>query len=325
MPDIEPPVIREILVTHNGTFHADDCFVYAALRLAMGLRTPGQDHVLIRTRDPDTIAGADMVWDVGGVFDPGTDRFDHHQKGAPTREDGTPFSSAGLMWQHWGVTVVLGSRHVGSMDQAREVARYIDDDIVRTIDAIDNGVRAPDDTLGLSSIVDDFNPRWDSGKAGSLVDEDTAFLAASAVVEGFLVRRIEAAISLLSARNEVESAFQTGTDTRILELQRKMPWQEAAFSLNLPTIYAVYPVAEGGWMVDAMPMTQGSYEQRLPLPMEWGGLRNGELAAVSGIRDAIFTHVGLFVGAASSREGAMSMALASLALNRSPAPGGTSP
>jgi hypothetical protein len=60
-------------------------------RLALGLKAPGEDHALLRTRKAELIETADIVWDVGGVFDAAGRRFDHHQRGAPVREDGTPF------------------------------------------------------------------------------------------------------------------------------------------------------------------------------------------------------------------------------------------
>ncbi len=44
MPESLPP----LLVTRSGTFHLDDAFTYAVLRLALGLGEVGRDHALIR-------------------------------------------------------------------------------------------------------------------------------------------------------------------------------------------------------------------------------------------------------------------------------------
>jgi len=92
MPDRTLP----LLVTHSGKFHCDEVFAYAVLRLALGLSEPGS-HRLVRTRDPAIVTSADFAWDVGGVYDEAANRFDHHQRGAPLRADGMPFSSAGLV------------------------------------------------------------------------------------------------------------------------------------------------------------------------------------------------------------------------------------
>ncbi|MDR7035724.1 hypothetical protein J2X36_000460 [Methylobacterium sp. BE186] len=94
------------LVTPSGTFHLDETFAYAVLRLALSLREVGRDHELVRTRDEAEIARADLVWDVGAAWEPAAGRFDHHQRGAPVGEDGTPFSAAGLVWRYYGEAAV---------------------------------------------------------------------------------------------------------------------------------------------------------------------------------------------------------------------------
>ncbi len=80
-------------------------------------------------------------------------------------------------------------------------------------------------------------------------------------------------------------------------------WPLSAFLL-----YAVYPVPSGNWMVDAMPTRPGAFEQRRPLPAAWAGQRDAELAMACGVPDAVFVHLGRFVGAARSCEGALAMA-----------------
>lgn len=298
-----------LLATHSGSFHLDDAFAYSVLRLALGVSEPGRDHTLVRTRDEATISRADIVWDVGTVYDPDTLRFDHHQRGAPVREDGLPYSAAGLVWRHYGEAAVRAVLKPAEADElVAAVAAAIDREVVRRIDEIDNGVGPPGSPLGLSSLVGDFNPQWDSPEVGDRAAEDTAFLAAAGVVEDFLRRRIEAVRARLHADAVVLAAHARSTDPRILELDRKMPWEGPVFAHRLPVLYAVYPVPNGNWMVDAMPPETGSFGQRLPLPEAWAGLRDAELSAVTGVADAVFVHLRRFVGAARSRDGAMEMA-----------------
>jgi len=294
-----------LLVTHSGTFHLDDAFAYAALRLALGLGAPGTDHRLVRTRDKATISRADTVWDVGAVYDAAAGRFDHHQRGAPVREGGTPLSAAGLVWRHHGEAVVaalLGSRAADAALVA-EVAGEIDRDVVRRIDEIDHGEKHPEDTLGLSSVVEDCNLAWDAPGVGDQAAEDAAFLRAAEVVEGFLRRRADAVRARLAAVSVVLAAHRRSADPRVLEIDRKLPWQDPVFEHGLPVLYAVYPVANGNWMLDAMPPERGSYAQRLPLPEAWAGLLDAALAEASGIPDVVFVHRERFVGAARSRGG----------------------
>ena len=112
----------------------------------------------------------------------------------------------------------------------------------------------------------------------------------------------------LAAEAVVLAAHARSADPRVLELDRKLPWEGPVHAQGLPVLYAVYPVPSGNWMVDAMPPEPGSFAQRLPLPEAWAGLRDGDLAAICGVPDAVFVHARRFVGAARSREGATAMA-----------------
>ena len=317
------------LVTHNGKFHCDEVFAYAVLRRALGVSRPGADHRLVRTRDPAEIAAGDVVWDVGLVFDDAANRFDHHQRGAPVRPDGVPFSSAGLVWQTYGrraVAALLGDAGAaagmapaagpasgladGSL--AGSIAAELDCGIVLRIDEVDNGVASGPDTLGLASVIGDFNPPWDRPRDPA--SEDAAFLQAADVADGVLRRRVDSVRARLMAEHEVVAAHAASADARVLELARNMPWKDAVFTHALPVLYAVYPASSGNWMVDTMPPDPGSFAQRLPLPEAWAGLPEAELPAATGVPDAVFVHLRRFVGAARSRAGAVAMARRSIEL-----------
>ncbi len=97
-----------------------------------GLRRQGATTGWCGTRKPELIAAGTVVWDVGSEFDPVTNRFDHHQRGAPLREDGTPFSSAGLIWQVYGERAVAALlRPVGAEAFAATIAAELDESVVR--------------------------------------------------------------------------------------------------------------------------------------------------------------------------------------------------
>ena len=73
--------------THSGSFHADDVLALALIR---AFEDP--DAQVIRSRDQDALDRCDVVFDVGGVFDPAGGRFDHHQN-----DYEGPLSSAGMV------------------------------------------------------------------------------------------------------------------------------------------------------------------------------------------------------------------------------------
>ena len=62
--------------THNGTFHCDE-----ALACFMLKQLPEYQRAeIVRTRDPELLAKCDIIVDVGGVYNPDTHRYDHHQR-----------------------------------------------------------------------------------------------------------------------------------------------------------------------------------------------------------------------------------------------------
>lgn len=84
--------------THNGSFHCDEALGCFMIRLTSKFK----DSQIVRSRDPKILDTLDAVLDVGGVYDPDTDRYDHHQKGF-SQVFGygfdTKLSSAGLVYK----------------------------------------------------------------------------------------------------------------------------------------------------------------------------------------------------------------------------------
>lgn len=304
---------RPLLATHSGKFHCDEVFAYGVLRLALDLHQPGRDHTLLRTRRQELIETADIVWDVGSVFDAASNRFDHHQRGAPLRPDETPFSSAGLIWQVYGERAVASLlRPSGAERFAAAIAAELDESLVLRIDEIDNGVSATGpikrDTLGLATLIGEYNPTWDDDAANGPTAGDEAFLEATALVISMLRRRVDALRARHLAEATVLAAHQTSEDPRLLVLDRGMPWKNAVFAHDLPVLFTVSPASNGNWMIDTMPPEPGSFEQRLSLPEAWAGLQAADLAEKTGVSDAVFVHLRRFVGAAKSRAGAVELA-----------------
>ena len=313
-PDQPPP----ILATHGGKFHCDEVFAYAVLRLSLGLHEAGRDHVLLRTRKPELLETADIVWDVGFAFDETTNRFDHHQRGAPLRADGTPYSSAGLIWRVHGERAVAALLKMSDAEGfAAAIAAELDETVVRVIDENDNGIAVEGpvrrDHLGLASLVGDFNPSWDDPAGSGPTAGDVAFLEAAELVSGILCRRVDGLRARLAAEADVLAAHRAGEDPRILVLDRGMPWKNVVFSHDLPVLFTVSPASNGNWMLDAVPPEPGSFAQRLPLPEAWAGLEASALAEKTGIPDAVFVHLRRFVAAAKSREGAVELARRAMA------------
>lgn len=95
---MDHPLSSSTIGTHNGTFHCDEALAVFLLRQTNTYR----DANLKRTRDPLILDTCDIVVDVGAVYDPEKNRFDHHQRGF-TEVFGhgfqTKLSSAGLIYK----------------------------------------------------------------------------------------------------------------------------------------------------------------------------------------------------------------------------------
>ncbi len=280
----------KIIATHNGNFHADDVFSIAALKSIF------PSFKLVRTRDLELIANADIVIDVGGIYDADAGRFDHHQRGgAGERENGIPYSSFGLIWKKYGLALCKD-------DQS--VANAVDKGLVSTIDAIDCGhVKGVSEGVSLSQTISMFNPTWQEDN-----DFDTCFDEAVEFASRVLTRFIASANGGISAKTIVAKAIENAADPRIIVLEKYTPWKRTVDALSEEALYMVYPSQTGQWRIQTVPVELGSFENRKSLPKEWAGLSDNELKDVTGIDDAMFCHNGLFIAGAESFESTMKMA-----------------
>ncbi|WP_243368969.1 MYG1 family protein [Microvirga solisilvae] len=294
------------VVTHSGTFHADDVFASAVLRAALG------DFEFIRTRDTALIASADIVFDVGGVYDPARKRYDHHMRDLPRREDGTPYSSVGLIWRDYGrgaLAQFVPGIETSALDA---VWQDIDAGIILAIDMADNGVStASPGHLGL--LVEAFNPTWDSAQT-----YDEAFAEAVTLARGILERASRQAYSEAKAMASVLAAAKEAEDRRILVLDQKLPWEKAVFDGGLDDLlFVIYPNEDRtSWYCRTIPPEPNSFGQRLSLPEAWRGLQDEAFSKAAGIPDGVFCHPSGFISGARSQSSAVRLAEQAIALGQ---------
>jgi uncharacterized UPF0160 family protein len=288
---------KKIIATHSGRFHADDVFAIALLRMVPEWKSAK----LIRTRDEEIIKKADLVVDVGTIYDPAQNRFDHHQTGGAGKyENGVPYSGFGLVWKQFGEKV-CGSK---------EVAQIITEKLVQPIDAIDNGVSVVSSSVvGFSEyvmddMVDAFNPSWKEGD----YDRDKAFNEAVKIASRVLEREIKKAQDKLEAKVLVDKAYRESANKKIIILERYLPGQEILMNYPEP-VFVIHPhTVPGTWAVKVISAEKGTFKARKDLPKAWAGKRNEELAKLSGVADAHFCHNALYIAVARSKEGAIKMA-----------------
>ena len=135
--------------THNGAFHCDEVLACSMLKLLPKFK----DAVIIRSRDPKVLETCDIVADVGGIFDPITNRYDHHQKTfnetMASLNKGkwiTKLSSAGLIYAHFGKDVIAQVVDTKDDQLIQRIYEKVYEKFIEEIDAVDNGISTHDGT-----------------------------------------------------------------------------------------------------------------------------------------------------------------------------------
>lgn len=318
---------NKIIATHSGSFHADDVF---GVGILMGVFP---EHTLLRTRHNDKIEAADFAVDVGGIWDAAKGRFDHHQRGfdgaRPARQNadgqtvpGVGYASAGLVWSAYGAQYVQAwaQRHQQALDQAAvaDIVSSIDHSLVQYLDIVDTGqgdVAAG--IFGLSALVAQLNTHWmeeqglDQSTKAQL--QETRFREAIAIVRKFLDHAIGKKVSQIRSADIVRQSPRL-LGGRVLHLnQGGMPWTRVVLDEMPEVLLVIYPDSDGNqYQLKTVPVEVGSFQSRLDLPAAWSGLREHELAAVTGVADSVFCHLNLFIAGARSLEGITQMAALAL-------------
>lgn len=288
------------IVTHDSRFHADDVFAVATLSLVF----KGKIKVT-RTRDEKIINNADIVLDVGNIYDPEKNRFDHHQpEGAGVRENGIPYASFGLIWKHFGRRLC-----------EEKVWQYIENKIVQPIDAGDNGISTfiKDPKYDVFPyIVPDmlfsFMPSWKENQ-----NMDKPFFEAVKFVQIILEREILRATHSFESEKIILDSYEKTEDKRIVVISKGYQFSDEdigrALQEKSEVLYFIKHREEHDqWSVKAMRIKGDEFPSKKPFPKEWAGLSDGELQKISGVSDAIFCHRGLFLAVAKSLDGAKLLA-----------------
>lgn len=292
------------LVTHSGGFHADELLSTVILtRLHPQAR-------IVRSRASEWITPAPdrIIYDVGGAYDAATQIFDHHQRGAPLRDDGQPYSSFGLIWKHYGQDYLLAlgvpSAHVEALH------RGFDEKFVLPIDLLDNGALSPATAgplagLTLPSLLETLKPVFDDKEAGA---DDRGFHAALSIARALVEAGIAQRAAKIRAERMVLDAIAATGDRRILELPMGMPFRPAIVKAGADHLLFVVHPRDKDWCITGIRRSEEGFDQRADLPLAWAGLSNGDLEAVCGVPGATFCHNARFIAAASTREAILLMA-----------------
>lgn len=299
-----PGMTPEFLVTHSGGFHADELLSSVILTRLFPLAR------IVRSRAPEWISPAAdrIIYDVGGAYDAEAQIFDHHQRGAPLRDDSQPYSSFGLIWKHYGRDYLVASGVPEA--HAVDIHASFDASFVLPVDLVDNGALSPSVAgllggLTLPVLLETLKPVFDETDPDA---DDRAFHNALAIARAFVEARIAKSAAKLRAEALVHQAIVDAGEGRILELPMGMPFRPAIIKAGADHLLFVVHPRDKDWCLTTIRRADEGFEVRADLPAAWAGLTNGDLEAASGVKGASFCHNGRFVAAAKTREAALAMA-----------------
>lgn len=282
------------LVTHSGSFHLDDLFAIATIKILY------PDVEIVRSRGQKDFDDADFVVDVGDIDNPEKNRFDHHQKGgAGVRENGVPYAAFGLVWKKFGPLVSGEAR----------VADLVDKKMVQPIDAADNGYNMYRETKkGLSPYLLDnafkaLTPTWRDEET-----VDDTFIRLLPLAQEILIREIKKAQYFFEDTEIVKESYKNTEDKRIIVLEHPMAWK-SVISRKKEPLFLIHPnQITGEWILACVRKTPRSHENRKLLPQAWAGKRGEALEQVTGVKGAESCHNKRFIATAWTREAAMELA-----------------
>jgi len=276
-----------MLVTHSGRFHADEVFATSMVLMV-------EEHEVIRSREQEIIDQADIVLDVGAEYDIERQRFDHHQNSfTEERDDGTPYATAGLIWKAFA-TKIFASKGLTDAEQVKYATKWVDDKLIKDIDAVDNGMYLEDPRPSVSMIIGMMNEPSDEPEL-----QEEAFKKAVNFTTDIMHNIVDAAVKEAEVAAELEAYLETLEDG-ILILDKNLPYKD--FISRHPEVKrVVYPRNEEQFGV----YCNGRDNH---LPERFRGLRDEELNQVSGLNDMIFCHKSGFMCVTLSQESALFMA-----------------
>lgn len=263
------------------------------------------------------------VLDVGGKYefeDEDIIRLDHHQADFELTqtigEHEISYSSFGLTWGHLGMATLeaiyasqlCGQTAPETYSRLEDIHEIVRNRLVVFVDGVDSGTWPfpADRAYSYPHLISSLNPDDPSDAKAS----NEAFCKAVLIAYDNLMSVIEQSRKRVETQDILRAKLKETAGTRIMILDEHVHWQA-----DLPKIdpegrilYVVYPGNTDEWMVQAVPVEAGSFENRKPLPEEWAGHRDKILTQITGVEGAIFCHVGRFISGARSRKGARELA-----------------
>lgn len=261
---------------------------------------------VVRTRNPQEIEGAYVALDVGGVYDNAKLRYDHHQREFTDVHEGTSvkLAACGLIWKHFGTCLITKFHPELDLEQVQSMWQSVDETICRPVDMQDNGQctfkvdGAEAQALTVSMMVAAFNQQDIYSPA-----QDEAFMRVVEILKEYILNFLRSEANKLQLLKEAEEAVKAQLGSRVLVLNKFLPYREAVLKANAEGgqfDLVTYP-ANGQWNIQTVPVddsTENFYSQRVSLPQRLWGLTGPDASKESlGGSALVFCHKTGFLAA----------------------------
>jgi uncharacterized UPF0160 family protein len=296
------------LLTHSGPFHADDIFATACLNLYFKNKEPNTKLIHKRSIKPDDIADADIVYDIGLVYNPKKLRFDHHQNdNSLTRPNGIPYAAFGLVFKHFGpelISMISGNKNKKYIAECFDT---LEKKLVQHIDSMDNG------KLTYKNIYEDVDvPTIDNYftickscvKSEDSKEFDKKFYELVKVSIPFIENMILYSINKEAEKSVAIKAYNKAKDKRIIICER---FYNFSFNKFPEPLVVVYPDSRGGWSAKNVHKGEELYDARFYFPESWRGLVDEALEKACGVKGAKFCHKSGFLIVNETKDGVLEM------------------
>lgn len=303
-----------LLATHGSNFHADDLCSTAVLKTFFAYVHPKIKVKVIRTLDQKKLEVADIVYDIGKIYDPKKGRFDHHQTGGSgAHANGIQYAALGLVWKEFGVDIcaehtlrITGKK--ATKKQAKGQAEIVEKRFISHIDGMDNG------QMTYKTLFEDIVPLTldnyfemckvgisSQGKSIPVTNKlyDKQFFQLVPMVQGWIQNILTYAVYKDRDNSLALRVYEKAKDKRIIICDRFYYFNFSKFSEPLVT---VYPDPRGYWGAKVVKKNEDSYDARFYFPDAWKGLSDGDLEKVTDVKGSMFCHNARFLIVGKTKE-----------------------
>ncbi len=297
------------ILTHPGSFHADDIFSTALLKLYFKYKDKNVVLKLKRSDKKTDIEKADIVYDIGRIYDEKKLRFDHHQGGDNLiRENGIRYASFGLLFKKYGIELISLISKNKNKNFLKKVFAELERILILDIDAMDNGQLTYDrkykdvDIFTISNYfrITGIIDHQDNSK---ILDKRFNELVNLSI--NILNNMITYSINRINEDEAVFKVYKKSKDKRIICFENS--YDVRLLGQYKEPLVSIYKDKRGNWSAKVVENPGKLYDSRYLFPKQWRGLYEKDLEKVSGVEGAVFCHLVGFLCVNKTKEGLLKM------------------